>query len=128
MENKLKTRRDFMKQTSMLAGGLAALPFASEAGGFFQSSADDAIKVALIGCGGRGTGAAMQAMLSKQNVKLVAMADVFRDRLDQCYQSLTVDDLSDVTGTRGNIKDKIAVTEETKFVGFDAYLKAIPLA
>jgi predicted dehydrogenase len=128
MEKTTTTRRDFMKQTTMLAGGLAALPFASKAGGFFQSSPDDAIKVVLVGCGGRGTGAAMQAMLSKQNVKLVAMADVFRDRLDQCYQSLTVDDLSDITGTPGNIKDKIAITEETKFVGFDAYLKAIPLA
>jgi len=128
MEKNTQTRRDFMKQTSMLAGGLATLPLASQAGNFFNSSADDAIKVVLIGCGGRGTGACMQAMLSKQNVKLVAMADVFRDRLDDCYKSLTVDDLSDITGTPGNIKDKIAVTEETKFVGFDAYLKAIPLA
>lgn len=126
--NNLKTRRDFMKQSTMIAGGLAALPLTSEGAKFFQSSPDDAIKVALIGCGGRGTGAAMQAMLSKQNVKLVAMADVFKDRLDKCYQSLTVDDLTEVTGTPGNIKDKIAVTDETKFVGFDAYLKAIPLA
>lgn len=117
-----------MKQTSMLAGGLAALPFASEAGGFFQSSPDDAIKVALIGCGGRGTGAAMQAMLSKQNVKLVAMADVFKDRIDKCYSSLTGDDLSEGDGSPWNIKDKIQVTEETKFTGFDGYLKAIPLA
>ncbi len=115
MENNLKTRREFMKTTSMIAGGIAALPLTSQASGFFNSSADDAIKVALIGCGGRGTGAAMQAMLSKQNVKLVAMADVFRDRLDDCYKSLTVDDLSEVTGTAGNIKDKIAVTDETKF-------------
>jgi len=128
MENNLKSRREFMKQSSMLAGGLAAIPFASEAGSFFNTSADDAIKVVLIGCGGRGTGAAMQAMLSKQNVKLVAMADVFRDRLDDCYKSLTADDLSEDLGIPGNIKNKIAVTEETKFVGFDAYQKAIPLA
>ncbi|MEI9921282.1 MAG: Gfo/Idh/MocA family oxidoreductase [Bacteroidota bacterium] len=128
MEKNTQSRRDFMKQTSMLAGGLAALPFASEAGNFFNSSADDTIKVALIGCGGRGTGAVVQAMLSKQNVKLVAMADVFKDRLDSCYKQITVDDLSDVNGTPGNIKDKIAVTDETKFVGFDGYMKAIPLA
>jgi predicted dehydrogenase len=128
MEKNIQSRRDFMKQTSMLAGGLATLPLVSEAGNFFNSNVDDAIKVVLIGCGGRGTGACMQAMLSKQNVKLVAMADVFRDRLDDCYKALTVDDLSDITGTPGNIKDKIAVTDETKFVGFDAYLKAIPLA
>ncbi|HWA32601.1 MAG TPA: Gfo/Idh/MocA family oxidoreductase, partial [Cyclobacteriaceae bacterium] len=128
MEKNTTTRRDFMKQTTMLAGGLAALPFASKAGNFFQSSPDDAIKVVLIGCGGRGTGAALQAMLSKQNVKLVAMADVFKDRIDKCYQALTADDLSEITGTPGNVKDKIAVTDETKFVGFDGYLKAIPLA
>jgi len=128
MEKNTTTRRDFMKQTTMLAGGLAALPFGSKAGNFFQSSPDDTIKVVLVGCGGRGTGAALHAMLSKQNVKLVAMADVFRDRLDKCYNLLTSDDLTDVNGTAGNVKDKIAVTEETKFVGFDGYLKAIPLA
>src|SRR3954465_12019149 len=115
------SRRDFVKQSSLIAGGLIAAPLLSRSNYF--SGADDTIKVVLIGCGGRGTGAAMQAMLSKQNVKLVAMADVFRDRLDNCYASLTVDDLSEVTGTPGNIKDKIAVTEETKFTGFDAYLK-----
>jgi predicted dehydrogenase len=128
MEKTHTTRRDFIKQTSAVAGVLAALPFASKAGGFFQSSPDDTIKVALIGCGGRGTGAALQAMLSKQNVKLVAMADVFRDRLDKCYGLLMSDDLTEVNGFVGNVKDKIAVPEEAKFTGFDAYLKAIPLA
>lgn len=128
MEKNITNRRGFMKQSTLLAGGLAALPFASEASGYFQSSPDDAIKVALIGCGGRGTGAAMQAMLSKQNVKLVAMADVFKDRLDQCYTALTADDLSEGEETPWNIKDKIQVPEEAKFVGFDGYLSAIPLA
>lgn len=126
MKNNFQSRRDFVKQSTMIAGGLAALPMASEAS-FFNSNADDTIRVALIGCGGRGTGAAMQAMLSKQNVKLVAMADVFRDRLDSCYKALTADDLSD-SGISGNIKDKIAVPDEAKFSGFDAYQKAIPLA
>lgn len=125
--NTKSTRREFVKQTSLLAGGLAAIPLVSNAH-FFNSNADDTIKVALVGCGGRGTGAAMQALLTKQNVKLVAMADVFRDRLDDCYKNLMQDDLSDWTGTTGNVKDRMAVTEETKFVGFDAYLKAIPLA
>lgn len=121
MENeKLKrSRRDFVKQSSMLAGGLMAMPLMSNAGYF--NSVDDTIKVAVIGCGGRGTGAAMQALSTKQNVKLVAMADAFRDRLDQSYKALT-------DGDEGNVKDRVAVTEETKFVGFDAYLKVIPLA
>jgi len=81
------TRRHFVKQTSVLAGGLLAAPFLSKANYFAGS--DDTIKVALVGCGGRGTGAAMQALLSKQNVKLVAMADAFRDNLDKCHKALT---------------------------------------
>ncbi|NJM26089.1 MAG: Gfo/Idh/MocA family oxidoreductase, partial [Bacteroidia bacterium] len=121
-----KSRRNFVKQSSLLAGGVMAAPLLSHAGYF--NSVDDTINVALIGCGGRGTGAAMQAMLTKQNVKLVAMADAFKDRLDECYAALNADDLSDWMDVSVNVKDKIAVTESTRFVGFDAYLKAIPLA
>lgn len=116
-----------MKKTSLIAGSLATISVASQASQF-NNSVDDSIKVALIGCGGRGTGAAMQALLTKQNVKLVAMADAFRDRLDDCYKALNSDDLSDWSGVAGNVKDRIAVSEENKFVGFDGYKKAIPLA
>ena len=79
--SKNNSRRDFVKQSSLIAGGLMAAPFLSRAN--FFSGADDVIKVAVIGCGGRGTGAAMQALLSKQNVKIVAMADDFRDNIDK---------------------------------------------
>jgi predicted dehydrogenase len=124
--NTNQSRREFVKKTSLIAGSLASLPFVAQAN--VNTSVDDAIKVALIGCGGRGTGAAMQALLTKQNVKLVAMADAFRDRLDDCYKALMSDDLSDWSGVKGNIKDRVAVPEENKFVGFDGYKKAIPLA
>ena len=120
------SRREFVKQSSLLAGGLIAAPLLSRSNYF--SGSDDVIRIALIGCGGRGTGACIQALLTKQNVKLVAMADAFRDRLDGCYKDLTVDDLSDSAGVSGNVKNKVAVPEENKFVGFDAYLKAIALA
>src|SRR5688572_3645085 len=115
------SRRGFVKQSSLMAGGLLAAPLMANAGYF--NSVDDTIKVAVIGCGGRGTGAAMQALLTKQNVKLVAMADAFRDRLDECFNALTSED-----NEEGNVKAKVAVTDATKFVGFDAYQKAIPLA
>jgi predicted dehydrogenase len=124
--NTENSRRAFLKNSALAAGGLMTLPLVSEAGYF--TSVDDTIKIALIGCGGRGTGAAMQAMLTKQNVKLVAMADAFRDRLDECYNALMAEDLSDWSGVEGNVRDRILVKEETKFVGFDGYLKAIPLA
>ena len=123
MENEKtkQSRRDFVKQGSLLAGGLMALPFASKAKAGYFHSVDDTIKIAMIGCGGRGTGAVVQALSTKQNVKLVAMADAFRDRLDSSYKAL-------MDGDEGNVKDRVAVTEETKFVGFDAYKKVIPLA
>src|SRR5687768_7431344 len=120
------SRRDFVKQSTIVAGGLLAMPVLSRANYF--SGADDVIKVALIGCGGRGTGAAVQALLTKQNVKLVAMADAFKDRLDGCYAILTADDISELSGATGNVKAKVDVPEERKFIGFDAYLKAIPFA
>ncbi|MDB5229412.1 MAG: gfo/Idh/MocA family oxidoreductase [Chitinophagaceae bacterium] len=115
------SRREFVKQTSILAGGLMAAPFLAGAN-YFSGSADT-IKIALIGCGGRGTGAAMQALLSKQNVKLVAMADAFRDNLDRCYTSLTAEKAGEES-----VKNRIDVPEERKFAGFDAYMKVIPLA
>ncbi len=119
-----KSRRDFVKQTGIISGGVLAAPLITNAN--FYSGASDAIKVALIGCGGRGTGAAVQALLSKQNVKLVAMADAFRDRLDDAYKSIT-GDLTEA-GISGDIKKLIDVPEERKFVGFDAYKNAIALA
>ncbi len=125
MTHNKSSRRDFVKQTSILAGGLMAAPLMGQAN--FFSGSDDAIKVALIGCGGRGTGAAMQALLSKQNVKIVAMADAFADRLESCYKTLSAEDLSD-WGVTGNMKAKVEVPAERRFVGFDGYLKAIPLA
>jgi hypothetical protein len=74
------SRRDFVKSTAILAGGtlLSQLPVEASA----YVAGDDTIKVAVIGCGGRGTGAAAQALSTQGKVKLVAMADAFRDRLD----------------------------------------------
>ena len=110
----LLERRDFLKATAMLAGGamLSSIPLAGA-----YASGSDTIKIALIGCGDRGTGAAFQALSTKFNIKLVAMADAFQDRLDSSYQSLFT-----------KFPDKVDVPKERRFVGFDAYQKAIPLA
>ena len=117
-----QNRRDFLKTTTAFTAGGLILPFASQAS-FFNNSADDTIKIALIGCGGRGTGAAVQALSTTQNVKLVAMADAFQDRLDDCYKAIT----SEKNSSKG-VKDRVDVPAERRFVGFDAYQKAIPLA
>ena len=119
-------RREFLRQGSMLAGGLIAAPLISNANYF--SGSDDVIKIVLVGCGGRGTGAASQALLSKQNVRIVAMADAFRDNLDACYKSLTSDEMAESIGGRAILNTRVDVPEERKFTGFDGYLKAIALA
>jgi predicted dehydrogenase len=105
------TRRDFLKTTSTLAAAAALAP----AGVF--AAGDETLKVALIGCGGRGSGAASQALSTKGPLKLVAMADAFKDRLDGSYDEL-----------KKQHADRVDVPEENKFVGFDAYQHAIALA
>jgi len=124
--NHRASRREFVKQTGLLAGGLVAAPLLADAN--FFTNVDDTIKIALIGCGGRGTGAAAQALSTKHNVKLVAMCDAFRDNLDNCYSALNADDWSDITGRSESLKKKIEVPEANKFTGFDGYKKAMALA
>lgn len=117
-------RRSFLATTG-LAVGATTLPVSDIAAKAY-SSVDDVIKVGLIGCGGRGTGAASQALMSKQNVKLVAMADAFRDRLDKCYTSLTDPNFTDwSSGETVSLASKIDVPEDAKFVGFDGYKNVI---
>ncbi|MBN1851305.1 MAG: Gfo/Idh/MocA family oxidoreductase, partial [Pirellulales bacterium] len=107
------TRRQFMKTTSALAaagtlaGGLH-IARAAYAGG------DDEIKVVLIGCGGRGTGAISQIMNTKGNVKLVAVQDAFTNRAQGAVKSLTQQD-----------KTKVDVPEERIFGGIETYKQAI---
>src|SRR5258707_76624 len=113
-----QSRREFVRNSSLLAGGVLAAPFLPRTN--FFSGADNTIKIALIGCGGRGTGAAVQALSTKQNVQLVAMADAFKDRLDGSYTNI-LEALDDKKG-------RVQVKEENKFVGFDAYKKAMALA
>ncbi len=105
------SRRDFLKDSALagaaLAGGLTVERTAHAAG-------SDLIKIALVGCGGRGTGAAINALSTKANVKLVAMADAFQDRLDVSLRSI-----------ESRCKDRVDVPKERQFVGLDSYQKAI---
>jgi predicted dehydrogenase len=89
---------------------------------------NDTLKVALIGCGGRGTGAITQALSTKENIQLVAMADVFRDRLDDCYGNLMKSREKDASAKAIPIRQKVDVPEDRKFVGFDGYKRAMELA
>lgn len=106
------TRREFIKDTGRVA---AASALAGTVLPHVHAAEDNTLRVALIGCGGRGGGAAANA-LSVQNgpIKLVAMADVFQDRLDSSYNTL-----------KRHYPDQVEIPDEWKFVGLDAYQNAM---
>ncbi len=121
------SRRDFVKGgTAAVVGSFVASQFPMAASAYY--GVDDTIKVGLIGCGGRGTGAAAQALATGENVKLVAMADAFADRIEESYNNLANPEHSDYTGKNAEgIQDRIDVPPERRFDGFDGYKEVIPL-
>jgi myo-inositol 2-dehydrogenase / D-chiro-inositol 1-dehydrogenase len=111
-DSRKQTRRDFVKKSSTLAAGsaLVGLSFVRNLG-----AATDPIRVGLIGCGGRGTGAADNILRGAENVHLVALADLYEDRLQKCLTNL-----SDPGRKAGPLKG-VEVTKKNCFTGFDAY-------
>lgn len=114
IESEVQSRRQFIKASSgaLVAGALAG----NEAFGQATNFATDTLRVGLIGCGGRGTGAAAQALHADSNVKLVALGDAFKDRLEGSLATLKKQD---------EIGQRVEVPEEKRFVGLDAYQKVI---
>ena len=112
--NPLTSRREFLKHTGRI---VTASALAGTAVPFVHAAGNDTIQVALIGCGGRGSGAAREALSTQAKrgpIKLVAMADVFEKRLNDSY-----------TGLKKDKGDQVEVPEDRKFIGFDAYQKAM---
>jgi len=110
--NKAKSeisRRSFIRASA--AASLAAVAFDSSR--VFAAGSDN-LRVGLIGCGGRGTGAAIDCVKSSENVQIAAMGDLFGDRLDKSLAKLSRD-----------VDDKVTVTKDTSFRGFDAYKKVL---
>ncbi len=105
------TRRTFLKTGTVAATGLA---IGSTIARTAHAAGSDEIKIALVGCGGRGSGAIDNIFQTKGNVKLVACADAFQFAIDGC-----------VKGLSGKYKDKVDVPAERQFVGTDAYKAAI---
>ena len=106
------SRREFLSQSGKVAAGAALAGVAVPP---VYAGEDNTIRLALIGCGGRGGGAVRNAMNSANGpVKLVAMADIVESRIDRSYQALIA-----------RYSDRMDVPKERQFVGFDAYKKAI---
>jgi myo-inositol 2-dehydrogenase / D-chiro-inositol 1-dehydrogenase len=104
------TRRHFIA-TATTAAAVSAATHA------FAAPKDPKIKIALVGCGGRGTGAASQNLKVSKDIQLVAMADIARDRLDTSLKIL-----------KTQYPDQVDVSTANQFIGFDAYKEAIALA
>ncbi len=108
----LTSRREFIKNTGRVA---AVSALAGVAIPHVHAAEDNTINIALVGCGGRGGGAADNALNVKRGpVKLVAMADVFEERLNGAYD-----------GLKKAHPSKVDVSEDRKFIGVDAYKKAL---
>jgi myo-inositol 2-dehydrogenase / D-chiro-inositol 1-dehydrogenase len=106
------SRRNFIKNSALIGGALAAPAILPSR--LFAAENSDTLKIGLIGCGGRGTGAAGNALKADKNVRLVAMADVFEQQLENSLKALQ----------REN-PDKVNVVPEKKFIGLDAYQKLL---
>jgi predicted dehydrogenase len=113
-ENDLTSRRQFIKTagTTVAASALAGLDIPA-----VHAAGSGLIQVAFVGCGGRGSGAAVQALSTKSGpIKLVAMADSFEDRLTSSYNGLSKD---------AGIGKLVDVPPDRRFVGYDGYKKAM---
>ncbi|MCK5280825.1 MAG: Gfo/Idh/MocA family oxidoreductase, partial [Cyclobacteriaceae bacterium] len=113
--NSKNSRRKFIQTTAAVAGGVAISPLTMANNPHIN--VDNTIKIALIGCGGRGSGAANEALNTGDDVRLVAMADTFQEKLDSSYKNLL-----EIHGK------KVSVKEDHKFIGLDGYKDAISLA
>ncbi len=106
------SRREFFNQTGKVAAGAA---LANVVIPKVHAAEDNTIRLALIGCGGRGSGAVANAMNSAHGpVKLVAMADIVESKMERSYKALSA-----------KFSDRMDVPKERQFIGFDAYKKAI---
>lgn len=107
------SRREFMKKATQTTLGLSAL--SGVALPHVHAAVDESIRAVIVGCGGRGTGAVSNSLgVKSAPMRLVAMADVQENRLKSSFEALS-----------GKHPDRMSVSEDMKFIGFDAYKKAI---
>jgi predicted dehydrogenase len=109
MKDKSKlSRRDFVKGSVLGAASLAV------ATNRIYARGSDKVRIGLIGCGGRGTHDATKCLRSSENVELVAMGDLFSDRMQRCLRTL-----------RRNLPEQVKVAEDRCFVGWNAHKEVV---
>lgn len=111
------SRRDFVRSGAALtAAALAAGPLGQSV---FASAGSSRLRVGLIGCGGRGTGAAVNALEASPDTEITALADVFQERIDGCLRNLA--------GIDSALSARVSIPKERTFVGFDGWKHLLAL-
>jgi predicted dehydrogenase len=116
------SRRDFLRTSAVSAASAALLA----SGNYAFAQGSDRLRVGLIGCGGRGSGAAVQCIEDQPSIELWAMGDMFQDRLEGSLSSI-----KEATNNAVRVKNdptlpaRVKVAPERRFVGFDAYAKVL---
>ena len=123
-----ESRQEKLSRRGLMKGAAGAVSLAAFSGLSPRAFAggSDKIRLGVIGCGGRGRHDSTRCLASAENVELVAMGDMFKDRLDWCRAQLTsrpVDDEGKPTPL--NVADKVKVTDEMCFTGWDAREKVL---
>ncbi len=111
MQDAQPNRRSFLMNTTAAVATTASLSLIQNA----HAAGSDKLKVGLIGCGGRGTGAAEQALTADKNTELYAMADAFEDRLEESLSALK----------SSPVAERVAVPKDRQYTGFDGYKSVI---
>ncbi|MDY0355485.1 MAG: Gfo/Idh/MocA family oxidoreductase [Sedimentisphaerales bacterium] len=127
MENRGKheqlSRRDFVKGAAAGAFSVAALSGLSPRA---YAAGSDKVRLGLIGCGGRGMHDTLRCLISAPNVELVALGDIFKERVDSARRRFTSRPVDDEgKPTSDNVADKVKLTEENCFAGWDAHTKVL---
>lgn len=117
-------RRMFLR-SALAAGALASMPKFAFANSAAVKSNGGRIRVACVGCGGRGTGAIKDALNADKNIQIVALGDLFADRVEGCHKNIQGFVAELKAKTEGLPEDIYAVTPETMFTGFDACEKVL---
>ncbi len=112
MADSFSTRRQFLQTSAATAAVLGTMSFPQAA----HAAGTDTLKVGLVGCGGRGTAAAIDALGADPHTELIAIGDTFADRTASCLQ--TLNETKEITG-------RVKVTPDTTFNGFDAFKNVI---
>jgi predicted dehydrogenase len=111
-DNQSTTRRQFLKTSAVATAALGTLAFPQVA----HAGGSDVLRIGLVGCGGRGTAAALDALSADPHTELVAIGDTFADR--------SASSLEAIKGTK-EVADRVKVSPECVFTGFDAYKQVI---